>query len=126
MKNQDLIHVQLEYNETIQSKKDTLSSEMNLLKIKKNMRTYHLLRKEELKTKLKLYRKLKEIMTGINRLQKTLPEIKVPKVLKKEEKYAPAKQEIERKIEKTKENQYDKDLENQLREIQRKLRELEG
>ena len=126
MKSQNSMYVQLGQKEALQSKKDILSSELNLLKIKKRMKTYQLLRKEEIKTKLKLYRKIKEFLNNINQLQKTLPQIRIPKILKKEEeKYSPEKQEIERKIEKTKEQQYDKDLENQLWEIQKRLKELE-
>ena len=122
MKNRDLIHIQIDYEKGMQSKKQILSSEINLLNIKKNMRTYHFLRKEEVKTRLKLYRKMKEVMIILNRLQKNLPEIDIPRNLikGKNENY-----EREIPIEKTKENQHNRDLEAQLREIQEKLRAME-
>lgn len=122
MKSSDLIHIQIDYENGMQSKKQTLSSEINLLNIKKNMRTYHFLRREEVKTRLKLYRKIKEVMVILNRLQKNIPEIDIPRNLikGKTENY-----EQEVPIEKTRENQHNKDLETQLREIQEKLRAME-
>lgn len=124
MKSSDLIHIQLDYESTMQSKKETLSSEINLLNIKKNMRAYHFLRKEEVKTKLKVYRKMKELMILLNRLQKNLPEIDIPRNLKRT-KTENENYEEEMPIEKTRENQHNKDLETQLREIQEKLRAME-
>lgn len=123
MKDDDLIHVQFEHEELTQSKKDILSSEMNLLKIKSIMREYSLLREEELKTKLKLYRNMKEMMGDINKLQKILPQVQVPNILKKE---TETKEEFKRKIIEKKETPEDKKIEEQLREIQEKLRSLEG
>lgn len=126
MKNKDLIHIQVGYEEALKSKKEILSSEINLLNIKKDMKSYHFLRKNELKTKLKLYRKIKEVVTIINRLQKELPEINIPRHLVKEKIPENKKDYVERKIERTREIRYDKNLENQLREIQEKLRALNG
>ena len=126
MNNKELIHVQLNHEDALESKKETLSSEIGLLKIKKNMQSYHHLRKEELKEKLKLYRRIKELEKIINNLQKNLPQIHIPEKLQKpkipEQKI---NKEIERKIEKTRESSYDKNLERQLREIQEKLRAME-
>ena len=121
MKSSDLIHIQIDYENGMQSKKQTLSSEMNLLNIKKNMRAYHFLRREEVKTRLKLYRKIKEVMVILNRLQKNIPEIDIPRNLIKRENENYEKEIL---IEKTKENQHNKDLETQLREIQEKLRAM--
>ena len=117
MKNENLIHIKLEYEEVIQLKKGFLSSEMNLLKIAKSIKKYRFLRLEELKTKLKLYKKIKEIKNNITKLQIILPKIKIPEILKK----GKGSEEIEKKI---KEKQYDKGLESQLREIQNKLKAL--
>ncbi|MDP2628975.1 MAG: hypothetical protein Q8P15_03705 [Nanoarchaeota archaeon] len=119
-----MIYVQLGQEQVIQSKKNTLSSEINLLNIKKNMRTYHALRKEELKEKLKLYRKIKDMMKIVTRLQNTLPKIKIPKIVS-EQKEKKEKSYIEEKIKNTKLEKQDTDLERQLREIQEKLRRLE-
>jgi len=126
MNNKELIHIQLNFSDALESKKETLSSIMNLLKIKKNMQYYHHLRKEELKTKLKLYRRIKELEKIINNLQKNLPKIHISeKLLMPKIPEQKISKEIERKIEQAKEISYDKDLEKQLREIQEKLRSLE-
>ena len=119
MKNENLIHVKLEYGEALQSKRDTLSSEMNLLRIAKMIKKYRLLRLEELKIKLKLHRKIKEIITNIKKIQTTLPILKIPEILKKDKEIEePDKLPI-------KEKQYDESLESQLQEIQDKLNLLQ-
>lgn len=119
MKNENLIHVKLEYGEALQSKRDILSSEMNLLRITKMIKKYRLLRLEELKIKLKLYRKIKEIITNIKKMQITLPKLEIPKILKKDKEIEePDKLPI-------KEREYDESLESQLQEIQDKLNLLQ-
>ncbi|GAI84149.1 unnamed protein product, partial [marine sediment metagenome] len=55
MSSENLIHVKLEYDEALQSKKDILSSEISLLRIAKAIKKHRLLRSDELKTKAKLY-----------------------------------------------------------------------
>jgi len=119
MKNENLIYVKFEHDEAIQSKKDILSSEMGLIKVAKIMKRYHLLRMEELKLKIKLYRRLKEINKDVKKLQTTLPKVEMPKILKKEEE--PKKIEKPQKIQ-----VYDDSLELQLQEIQNKLKSLQG
>ncbi len=113
MKN--LIHVKLEYEEALQSKKDVLSSEITLLKITKTIKEYRSLRLEELKLKSKLHRKIKGTITNMKKLQTTLPKLEIPEMLKKDE-------EI-KKAGKIKKIQYD-GLEYQLQEIQEKLKSL--
>ena len=118
MKNENLIHVKLEYEEALQSKKDILSSEMNLIRIIRIIRQYRLLRLKELKTKSKLHQKIKDITANIKKMQTILPKIKIPKILKKEKTAKePEKLQIEEKP-------YDKDLEKQLRDIQDKLKSI--
>ena len=102
-----LIHIKLEYKEGIQSKKDLLLSEMNLLKIVKCMKRYHLLREEELKLKLRLYRKLRELNLDMKRTQAILPELQIPRILKK----VVHLKEIE---EYAGEENYDRDLQKEL------------
>ena len=118
MKNENLIHVKLEYGEALESKRDVLSSEMNLLRIAKTIKNYRILRTEELKTKSKLSRKLKEIITNIKKIQTTLPKLKIPEILNKD-------REIEEPDKsKIKERQFDDSLESQLQEIQEKLKSI--
>ncbi len=118
MKNENLIHVRLEYSEALQSKREVLSSEMNLLRIVKTIKNYHILRTEELNIKTKLHRKIKEIITNIKKMQITLPILKIPEILKKDKKIEePEKVQV-------KEKQYDDSLESQLQEIQEKLKSI--
>ena len=119
MKNENLIHIKLEHGEAIQSKKDILSSEMNLLKIAKTTREYRFLRLEELKLKLKLHRKIKETITNIKNMQTTLPTLKIPEILKKDKEIEePSKLPVKQK-------KYDGSLESQLQEIQDRLNLLQ-
>ncbi len=115
MKEENLINVKLEYGEALQSKKDILSSEMNLLRIAKALKNYHILRTKELKSKSKLHRRLKEIITNIGKMQTTLPKLKIPKILQKNK-------EIAEPV--VKEKKYDDYLESELQEIQKKLKSI--
>ena len=119
MKNENLIHVKLEYEEALQSKKDILSSEMNLIKIMKVIRQYRFLRLKELKTKSKLHQRIKEVIANIKKTQTTLPKLKIPEILQKG-KVIEAPKELE-----IKETPHNKDLESQLRDIQEKLSSLQ-
>jgi hypothetical protein len=122
MKNENLIHIKLEHMEALQSKKDILSSEMNLLRILQIIKKYHELRSEELQLKLKLNRKAKEMISNIKKLQKIFPELEIPTILKKED--TEIKIEEETKIKEIEENPYDQNLELQLFEIQEKLKSI--
>jgi len=118
MKNENLIHVKLEYGEALQSKRDVLSAEMNLLRIAKTIKHYHILRTEELKIKSKLYRKIKDMIINMKKMQITLPTLKIPEILKKDRKI-----EEPKKVQ-VKEKYYDESLESQLQEIQDKLKSI--
>jgi len=122
MKNENLIHVKLEYEEALQSKKDILSSEINLIKIMKIIRSYHFLRLKELKIRSKLHRQIKEVITNIKKVQTTLPKLKIPEILQKG-KLIETEPTTQKKT--IKEPYYDKDLEYQLKDIQEKLKELQ-
>ena len=123
IKNESLIHVKLEHGEAIQSKKDILSSEMNLLRILQIIKKYHWLRSEELQLKLKLNKKAKGLVVNIKKLQKILPELQLPNILQKEHNEIKT-ENIKMNIPETEENPYDKNLELQLFEIQEKLKSI--
>jgi len=114
MKEQNLIHVRIEPEEALDSKKAILSSQMSLLIILKIIKKYKLLRIEELKTKEDLHKKIKETNTEIGKLQLTLPKLKIPELLHKEK-------EVKKTNKKIIAND---DLEFQLQEIQNKLNTL--
>ena len=119
MKNESLIHVKLEYKEAIQSKRNILSAEMNLLKNIKSIKRYKLLRREEILLKTELSKKIKSIITKIKKIQISLPKPKIPGILKKDE------ETREYKIKKQ-ESSEDDSIEAQLQEIQEKLRSIGG
>ena len=83
MADEKLIHIKLEYEDAIQSKKNILSFEMNLLKIVQTIKKYHEIKSEEFRLKIKLYHQIKTLLTEIRRLQKNLPKLEIPKILKK-------------------------------------------
>jgi len=120
MKNENFIHIKFEHYEALKAKKDILSSAINLIKITKSIKNYHAFRSEELRIKLKLHRKLKEVVTNIRSLEKILPKVKIPEILKKEEE----KIKKEKPIKKIKEKKYKDNLELELQEIQEKLNSL--
>ena len=122
MKSENVVHIKVEYLEALKSKKEILSSEINLLRIVKAIKKYRPLRAEELKLKLKLYKSLKEINTNLKKLEKTLPQITTNKISKKEPHSESA--EIDKTIKKVR-KQYDDSLESQLRDIQGRLLELQ-
>jgi len=117
----EVINVKLEYNEALQSKKDILNSELGLLQIAKAIKKYQILRSDELKVKLRLHRKLKELKTNIGKLQQVLPKIKIPDILS-EARESPEEHIIKSKLEK---RAHDSSLESQLQEIQARLKEIE-
>lgn len=119
MKKETLIHVKFEYEEALQGKREILSSEVNLLKIAKAIEKYRSLRNEELKTKLKLYKKLKDLNSSINKTKTTLPKLKIPEILQKNKE---EKTEIK---ESPKTKEYDSNLESELKNIQKKLKALQ-
>tara|TARA_Y100000310_G_scaffold161721_1_gene161625 strand:- start:10189 stop:10554 length:366 start_codon:yes stop_codon:yes gene_type:complete len=120
MKNEDLIHLKFEYDEALQSKRYILYSEKNLMVIVKKINNYMSLREEELKSKIKLHKKIRGIITTIRKLQKIVPKIEVPKIIEKE--IHKTKEKIEIKPKKKKDNNH---IESQLQDIQEKLNALQ-
>jgi len=112
MKKQNLIHVKLNNDELVESKKEILSTQADLIKILQIIKKYKALRIKELKLKTRLARKLKETRLKINKLEQTLPHFEVS-------------HESEEKLKKGKAITKKDTLEVQLEEIQKKLRELE-
>jgi len=113
------LHIKLEYSEAINAKKDLLYSEENLIEIAKTIRKYKSLRITEMKLKLKLQKLMKDGVKDLNSLEQTLPKVEIPEIL------LHGKESITEKVE-VPSSPEDKNLERQLEEIQRKLRNLEG
>lgn len=119
------IHVKLEYTEALNSKKDILLTESNLLKINEYMRNYHQIRIQELKRKINLHNKIKQLINSIARLEKTMPEVKIPQIISHE---APRETPFTKSFMEGKSlmqtNSNNSDLASQLREIQEKIKSL--
>lgn len=148
-KSDTIIHIKLDADEAIQSRKDVLNTQVDLIKIAQGVKNYRALRLRELQLKIELYKKLKETQADINSIKKVLPEIQIPKILKKHEEEMhkeivikelkpieeikeekPKKTKGKTKKEKKTEEKPKKDpeldsLEAQLRKIQDKLNNLE-
>lgn len=134
MKKEDLIHVKLDYDEALDSKKNVLSIEANLIKIAQAIKIYKQLRTKELELKSELDDKSEGLRAELRKLKTLLPRMQLPKIVKKfedkkneEEKKATkeVKKEKSKKIKKPKKIEPQKeDLSSQLQEIQDRLAKL--
>lgn len=118
MPEENQIYIKFENAEAVLSKQDVLFSEMALLKIAQRIKKYNFYRLEEFELKLILYKKMKELQMRFGGLQKSLPRPRVPDILKKF-----FKEEEEYKT--TKLKSIDRSIEEQLREIENRLNELQ-
>jgi len=119
MSSENVIHIKLSYTEALKAKRSILSLEMGSLNIARNIVRYGAIRMEELGLKSKLYEKVKEAKTDMKDLQSLLPTPKIPKIIKREE--------LKEKYPKEESRSYKEgDIEFQLREIQRRLTELQS
>lgn len=119
MSSENVIHIKLSYLEALKAKRSILSSEMSSLNIAKKIARYRAIRLEELGLKTRLYGKMKEAKSNIRELQNLLPNPKIPKIIKREE--------LREKHPEAESRSYSEgDIESQLREIQRRLTELQS
>lgn len=116
---ENVIHIRFNRPEAVQSKKELLFAQKELLEILKHIKKYHLLRKKELTLKTKAKKRLQEVTRDANQLQKNLPKLKMPEILKEDEK------EKEKKEEKAPEKIDHSNIDKELDEIQKKLAKLE-
>jgi len=116
MKNNNLVHVKVEYNEAVESKKDILSLQLNLIKTIKNIREYKIARLKELKLKNKLKRTTASALTNIKKIENALPKIKLNKI---------SKRKTESYVMNINKSSRDLVLERELQDIQEKLMALQ-
>mgnify|MGYP001601905833 FL=1 len=112
------VYIKFEYDESLESKKNLLSSEMSLLNIMKIISRYNTLRLEELKLKLEMYKTIKDLNASMKKTRDSFPFLKIPERAKRQEivkRENVGETEIRKKI-------FDEDLESQLKSIQEKLR----
>jgi len=118
-----LIHIKLENSEAVQSKKDILGTQRDLLEVLKSLKRYHLIRMQELKVKEILYKKLKLLKTNINKLNVSFPKIKIPEIISHDEDYKEKKQ-LKKIKEISGKDKKQTDLEKEIADIQKRLSEL--
>lgn len=119
MPSENLIHIKLEREEALESKRDLLASQIALLKVLKRINTYRVYRTREFELKLTLNKKIRELKVNLGSLQRVLPTLKVPKILNKGVEIGG------KKTLKTGLGVQDSSIEAQLQEIQRKLDDLQ-
>ncbi len=114
MKENNLIHVGMEYEEALAHKKTLLSVEVNLLRVMMAMEKYNSLRKKEISLKTALSGKIRSFVSGVKSLQNALPKQKTPKTETAEK----GSQSFREKSELSRNNS----IEEELKSIQAKLR----
>lgn len=103
-------HIKLDYETALNSKKQILMSEANLLRILEKVSFYKILRKKELELKNKLRIELISLIAKIDLVHDYLPSESIPK--------------IKNKAKKQKENKESRNIQEELVEIKRKLERL--
>jgi len=119
MADEKLIYIKFDYVESLEMKKDILSLQKDLIGMGETMRNFNSLRAREMKTKVRIYAKIKGILFSLKSLKKELPESRIPKIFNEkilEEKNFPEVQ--------VKKNNGTSSIESQLREIQEKLNSI--
>ena len=113
-------YIKLTGPEMTYGEKNLLHSQLELLKSIKICKNYQILRKQELRSKLALKRKLSELKNNLKEFEKLLPKIKEapkPKITK-------SKSEKIKIPEITKKKSKAKALESEIEEIKSKLQKL--
>ncbi|MEK6830815.1 MAG: hypothetical protein AABX77_02200 [Nanoarchaeota archaeon] len=106
----EAIHIKLDYENALNSKKQILMSEANILRVLDKINSYKSLRKKELELKNKLRISLNGLAGEIDSIHNSLPSDSIPK--------------IKNKITKKKESRESKNIKGELEEIKRKLERL--
>ena len=116
MKEATPVYVQLGYNESLESKKEILSSELALINLVKIMKRYKELRKEEFKIKTNINKSVKELKIKLKEMQTTFPFLKIPQKVKSIN--------LEQRKEKKIRENTEEGLEKELMQIQARLKEI--
>jgi|TARA_Y100000310_G_scaffold343650_1_gene452269 hypothetical protein len=128
-KDESLIHLKFSYSETLNSKRDLLYSKRNLLAIEGTMRELGSLKEKKLELNLRLHKIMKEVLIGIRGIQKTVPALKIPKILRDEfhdeGDFHEENLGHSKKVSSRGEIDYGEDIEAQIRDIQKKLKSIQ-
>ena len=121
MNNENPVYLKLGYYESLEAKKDLLSSEMSFLNLMRAMKRYNALRLEEMELKSGMYKAIRELDSSLKKTKASFPFLKIPERAKREE---IVKREAKEEIKPIREQTFDEDLESQLRAIQEKLNSI--
>ena len=119
---ENLLHIKLEYEENLKGKGDILYLESSLLKITRAMRNFHDIKRIETELKQELGREIKNSILSMKNLKAILPHQNFPKKFRAETK----KETPELSFKKEKISEEEGDIEQQLKEINEKLRTIKG
>ncbi|MEK6829180.1 MAG: hypothetical protein AABY15_03555 [Nanoarchaeota archaeon] len=123
MAENEVRYVKLENNEGILAKRYFLSTQMNLLRILRAINGYHALRLKELKIKTGLLNSIKEISQNVRKIEMNIPKLTTSHSFIKDKESGKLRARETREAIRP---GGDRDLEIQLRDIQEKLRALQG
>lgn len=104
-----LPYIRIDYGESIEQRRQLLSSEINLINLIKRINNFKKLRKQELMEKLALRTLIRKSLLKMNMLMRELPGVEMPKISAQEKKV-----EIRKKSH----------LDEELSEIKEKLSKL--
>ncbi|VVB78349.1 Uncharacterised protein [uncultured archaeon] len=106
-------HIKIDHGEALDSKKQLLSSELNLLHLLRHMKNYSILRKKETAINNKIKLNISSLRQKLTLLKSTLPKGAAPKIESRIKK-------VEVKLKTEEKN----DFQNELDEIKAKLAKL--
>lgn len=115
-------YVQLGAEDAVIAKKDVLAIEMNLLQIITKITAYKKLRKQEVKDRIELKKRLREAKSGIIGLTEIFPVVEKPKIKFRK---SSAGKGVFQKRGVEKEANFTKSIEEQLSEIKARLKKLD-
>ncbi len=118
-----LIHLKIDYLDSLETKKDVLTLQKDLIGLAGQIERFNSVRISEINSKIKLGIAMRKTVDSLKKLKGILPDPKVPKILIKENAEKPAKKEkkLDMKMQKIRD---ERDIESQLRDIQNKLGSL--
>ena len=123
MMDEKLIHLKIGYLDSLETKKDVLTLQKDLIGLAGQIERFNSVRISEINSKIKLGIAMRKTVDSLKKLKGILPDPKVPKILIKENAEKPAKKEkkLDMKMQKIRD---ERDIESQLRDIQNKLGSL--
>ena len=114
------VYLKMGYYESLEAKRDLLSSEMSLLNLLKTMIRYNSLRLDEMRLKSEMYKAIRELDLSLRKTKSSFPFLKIPERARRQE---IVEKEASEEIKPVRDT-FDEDLESQLRNIQEKLKSI--